>query len=77
MAEAIDPAAVVVVSISHNDVLQVAQRNISIVAHTQHRVRSGEYGLLYTAAGRIKLKTGAYLPGCRVNKHMFTRKSGG
>ena len=51
MAEAIDPAAVVVVSISHNDVLQVAERNISIVAHTQHRVRSGEYGLLYTAAG--------------------------
>ena len=30
-----------------------------------------------TAAGRIKLKTGAYLPGCRVNKHMFTLKSGG
>ena len=25
---------------SHNDVLQVAQRNVSIVAHTQHRVRS-------------------------------------
>ena len=25
---------------SHNDVLQVAQRNVSITAHTQHRVRS-------------------------------------
>ena len=25
-------------SYSHNDVLQVAQRNVSIVAHTQHRV---------------------------------------
>ena len=36
----------------------------------------GEYGLLYTAAGRIRLITGDYLPGCRVNKHLFTRKSG-
>ena len=34
-------------------------------------------GLIYLAAGWIKLITGAYLPNCQVNKHLLPRQSGG
>ena len=29
------------------------------------------------AAGRLRLITAAYLPGCQVNKHLFIRQPGG
>ena len=62
---------------SHNNVLQVAQRNVSIVAHTQHRVRSYFFAtgvtddLLFMSQSREHLQCQLYLQHSYANRERY------